>query len=103
MIKERCFPGFGCGGKGAVWDSQDSGSGAQCYCDCPAGAELHAQDKAEVLARAQVPKSELTAALAEVERLRAENAKLRGAQPVLNDPCPFHSSDCLCGLDGKDT
>jgi hypothetical protein len=49
----RCVPGFGCGGRGCLWDSCDSGSGALVYCDCPAGAELRAKDVAEAEERRQ--------------------------------------------------
>lgn len=33
-----------CGGDGWLWDSTDSGSGAQVYCDCAAGAQLRERD-----------------------------------------------------------
>lgn len=43
-MKRRCLSFEGCHGEGWMWDSTDSGSGAQVYCDCPAGAELIERD-----------------------------------------------------------
>lgn len=58
-MKDRCFSYEGCRGEGWLWDSCDSGSGAQVYCDCQAGQYLKRRDDAEMAARS-APKSRAT-------------------------------------------
>lgn len=48
VIKRRCAVYKGCRGLGWMNDLTDDGSGAQVYCDCPAGLELKAKDAASV-------------------------------------------------------
>ncbi len=45
LVKRRCQSYEGCQGRGWLWDPCDSGSGAQVYCDCPAGQELKLADE----------------------------------------------------------
>jgi hypothetical protein len=40
----ECLEFEGCHGEGWEWDLTDSGSGAQVYCDCPAGKRLAEAD-----------------------------------------------------------
>lgn len=43
-----CLSYEGCRGTGAHWDPTDSGSGAEVYCDCPAGVALKAAEAVPV-------------------------------------------------------
>lgn len=43
-MRRRCRSCEGCHGEGWMWDCCDSGSGAQVYCDRPAGSELRERD-----------------------------------------------------------